>query len=474
MTTRRVPATSRPLAEPAPTRPWKQVVGTSPAVVVYERTLGGTLHARIWDPGINNWRKRSLGHRDRVKAVAWAQERVQELAAVKAAERGTQVTQRADGDGVVTATTAVLQGPPTVRGVMLLYLLHRTPTKKPLQQAEDRRRAQMWTQLYGDRVVPTLGSSEWTAFIRDRRAGVIDPHGHAVPEPDRQRVTERTVDADLVFAIAVFNWAVQWPRPGNAGLMLLERNPWAGAGKGVKRVLARPSSRRVQRAIAPTARYHATMAVAAQVTVWVPVDAAEGCHNARGRARRQRQAPSALPVLLLMAYHTGRRIAALCALTRDRLIWQDGVITHVRFPPLKDEDEVDIPVRSEVGAALALQCQRMAAYGDCVGLTWSPRAPVFPRLQRLLAWRPGDPEPAAIDRWQASKWLRKAEGLAKLEKLPRGLWHPYRRAWNTRRKHQPARDRQFLAGWKDQDTMNLYEHPDAESTAQTLLDDRDI
>jgi hypothetical protein len=35
-------------------------------------------------------------------------------------------------------------------------------------------------------------------------------------------------------------------------------------------------------------------------------------------------------------------------------------------------------------------------------------------------------------------WLRDAENKAKLPKLNGGLWHPYRRAWATSRKHLPT------------------------------------
>lgn len=37
-------------------------------------------------------------------------------------------------------------------------------------------------------------------------------------------------------------------------------------------------------------------------------------------------------------------------------------------------------------------------------------------------------------------WLESAEKAAGLAKLEGGLWHPYRRAWATSRKHLPAVD----------------------------------
>jgi hypothetical protein len=45
-----------------------------------------------------------------------------------------------------------------------------------------------------------------------------------------------------------------------------------------------------------------------------------------------------------------------------------------------------------------------------------------------------------MDRHLFDKWLTVAERQARLEKLVRGLWHPYRRKWATERKHLPLKD----------------------------------
>ncbi len=54
---------------------WAYTAGQKPhSVRVYERTPGGPVYARTWDSARGLWRKRSLGHRDRPKAKAFAHE----------------------------------------------------------------------------------------------------------------------------------------------------------------------------------------------------------------------------------------------------------------------------------------------------------------------------------------------------------------------------------------------------------------
>ena len=55
----------------------------------------------------------------------------------------------------------------------------------------------------------------------------------------------------------------------------------------------------------------------------------------------------------------------------------------------------------------------------------------------------------------------RAEGRAKLPKLERGRFHPYRRLFATERKHLPDVDVAEAAGWRDLRTMKRsYQQPD--------------
>jgi hypothetical protein len=87
-------------------------------------------------------------------------------------------------------------------------------------------------------------------------------------------------------------------------------------------------------------------------------------------------------------------------------------------------------------------------------------APVFPNLKRLE-------EP--ISKIAADHLLRSAEKKAKLPKFDRGLWHPYRRAWASERKHLPDIDTARVGGWRDLATMKTsYQQADAATMLKVI------
>lgn len=445
--------------------PWKATVGTWPRrVTVYERWVGGPLYGAVWDESARRMVKRSLGHRNRERALTWANTQAVKLAAARTAETGVpspgMASPRDPERGTVLAT---------VRGVVTLYVAERTPLKTGSgQRQEDRRRGAMWMALYGDLPVTALGASEWNAFVKDRASGALTPHGERVRDMEQRKpIGARGVDADLVFLIAVFNWACQTPRTDGTGDMLIERNPWGGAGPGVRRMLARPRNRAVKRPVARTERFEALCQVADRIHCELPSIDAAGL-------RKSVAQPSYLRVMLALAYHTGRRITAICRLTRDRLVRDEsGAIVAIRWPPLKDEDEAIVQVRASVGEAIDGQIMRIDALAAIVG--WHPTitAPVFPQPRALAEWKakPGQAPPPML-RWTASDWLTSAEALAGLPHLPQGAWHPFRRSWATRRKHLPRTDVAQAGGWKDEATMvRSYEQADDVTTARVILDD---
>lgn len=64
---------------------WSYRAGRRPnSVIVEERVPGGPLYVRVWDSsarnGNGNWIRRSLGHRDRDQAVAYATQHADQLA----------------------------------------------------------------------------------------------------------------------------------------------------------------------------------------------------------------------------------------------------------------------------------------------------------------------------------------------------------------------------------------------------------
>jgi integrase len=64
-----------------------------------------------------------------------------------------------------------------------------------------------------------------------------------------------------------------------------------------------------------------------------------------------------------------------------------------------------------------------------------------------------------VSRDSFGHWLADAERRANLPKLDGSLWHAYRRAWTTTRKHLPFVDFAAAGGWSDVSTLlKCYQH----------------
>ena len=75
-----------------------------------------------------------------------------------------------------------------------------------------------------------------------------------------------------------------------------------------------------------------------------------------------------------------------------------------------------------------------------------------------------------LDSAIASRWLRKAENLARLPKLPGTLWHAYRRKWATERKHLPDVDVAQAGGWKSLEALKRsYQQADVPTMVDVVM-----
>jgi integrase len=379
---------------------------------VEERTLGGVIYGRVWDPQMKRWLRESLKHRDKERAKAWALDQAAKLA---------------KGD------TAIRTGKVTLSMVFAAYSKHRTPRKTPGVQKADKRRSEMWTAVLGPHRDPhTISLSDWERFIDLRASGAIDARGREVPPEERRPVRARAVEADCNWLRWVFNWASKWRT--QSGHYLMRENPVRG--------YEAPREENPRRPVATQDRYEAVRAKSDHVMM-----------QTRWGKRATRR--SYVSELLDIVNGTGRRISAVCRLTYEDLRLDAGRYGAIRWPASTDKmkRESVVPISPQVRRALDRILRERPGIGA---------APLFPA-----------PADAAkpITRYLADKWLIEAEKLAELEPQEGSLWHAYRRKWATERKHLPDVDVAAVGGWKSVQTLKTaYQQADAETMLRVVLE----
>ena len=337
---------------------------------------------------------RSLGHRDWTRA----KRRADEFAAGFASP---------DLNGKAEAEPEPL----TLGTLFDIYGEEVTPAKTRHTRRHDRSATKMFLGFLGrNRDPATLSQRDWDRFIRERRAGRVGPSGRPV--------SDRSVEHDLKFLIAVLNWAGR--SKDERGCLLLERNPL--------RDLKLPKEKNPTRVVLTQAEYEALLRVSAQV-------------NWRFR------------VALVLAHETGHRIGAI-----RQLRWSDidfeGREVRWRAEHEKTGYEHVTPLTDEAVAALD------AAWRMGIG---TGNAPVLPA--------PRDAE-RCMSHVCAFKWWRKAQTLAGLEPKPRRGWHSLRRKFASDLMDTPLKVLCQLGGWKDPQTvLKCYQRPDA-GQLRTALEGR--
>lgn len=299
---------------------------------------------------------------------------------------------------------------------------------KPRTKKETEGRAKVLLAFFGSGLdVRTLTAKDQAAFVAARLAGGIRYDGDAVTAP----VRPRSVEADLVLLHSMLGWAARLRVNGGRWL---EFNPLEGVG--------RPREQNPRRPVATWERYDATRLAM--------------------QARREAAETSTVKALwakmelaLVLASSTGRRLGSIQHLQWDDFDFQNNRIHWRAEHDKKGRDSV-IPYP----AALLDEVRKLQRVVGALG-GW-----VFA----------GERKPERpMDRHLFDKWLRIAEADAELPKLEGGLWHPYRRAWATARKHLSLKDVAAAGGWKDYDTLlKCYQHPDEETLLQVTSEERKV
>lgn len=409
---------------------WSYSAGHPPHTVrVYERKGSPNLYVAVWDPEAKGGKgaevKRSLGHADREKAKAYADDLAPKLRK--------------------QAGTAPAEPPAATAGrVFRLYKRHRTPDKGEWQQGADKRHAELWSRVLGSGFdLSRLSRREWDPFLRKRRTGAIDARGNPVPEKQRTEVGARTVEKDCVWFRAVCRWAMEYR--DESGEPLLDRDPTLG--------LEIPREKNPSRPVATHDRVDAIRAVADQVNARVEVD-----------GERTRLA-STFAEIFEVVVGTGRRISAVCSLRVEDLDPEQTPETpHGAIVWPEDTDKMGkrwrCPISAPVREALESALAKRRARGR-VG-----KGPLFPSPEDLE-------EP--VDYTVASSWLQRAEELAKVEPLDGSLWHAYRRLWASSRKDLPDVDVARAGGWASLDALQqAYQQPDDATMLRVVEHDAEL
>ncbi len=337
---------------------------------------------------------RSLGHREWTRAKRQADE-------FAAGFVGPEIGGKAKAE----------PDPLTLEMLFDIYGEEVTPTKTERVRHRDRIGTRMFLDLLGrDRRPETLSQRDWDRFIRERRAGRIGPSG--------KPVSNRTIELDLKFLLAVLNWATK--SRDEEGRMLLDRNPLRG--------LTTPKEKNPARVVLSEEEYQAMLGVSRQVD-W------------------------RFHVAFVLAHETGHRIGAI-----RNLRWGDidfeGREVRWRAEHEKTGYEHVTPMTDEAVAVL----QEAGVMGTEAG-----NAPVLPSSRDATR---------SVDRSSVFHWWSKAETLAGLEPKPRRGWHSLRRKFASDLMDLPLKVLCELGGWRDAQTvLRCYQRPSA-GQLRTALEGR--
>ena len=298
--------------------------------------------------------------------------------------------------------------PLTLGRLFDIYREEVTPTKAETSQRSDRAATKMFLQFFGgDRRPETLSQRDWDRFIRARRAGRIGASGRPV--------SDRTIECDLKFLIAVFNWSAR--SKDEQGHPLLDSNPLKG--------LRTPTEKNPTRVVLAEEEYRALLRVSREVD-W------------------------RFHVALVLAHETGHRIGAIRKLRWSDIDLEDGVVRW-RAEHEKTGYEHCTPVTAAALTALKEAQSRSPETGD------TPVLPASTDASRCAG------------RSLVRYWWNRAQKLAGLEPQRGRGWHSLRRKFASDLMDQPLKVLCELGGWKTAKTvLQCYQRADEDRLRKAL------
>ena len=398
---------------PRPRKAWTKTVEESGLQVrVYERSPGSVLYREV---RLSDGKDRkSLGHRDKRLAEEQARELARQIVQLRLAGH--------------------TRGPVTLGQLVSAYLTYRGPQLSARRRQFIQGATTLFLRHLGPGfVVDDFGQHHVDTYLTERRSGRLVPDDHRATESPR----DGTLRNELQALSGICNWACGFKRHRER---LLTYNPVRGIRQPLEQNPVRPR--------ATQERYAKLLAVADEV-------------DPSGGFR----------LMLVLAWHTGRRINAICHLRRSDVLL-GGQETRRALAAVGEDEAL---------ADAWPDALRWAAEWDKGGyLTFSPMpAVVKEEVARYLrkhacvgdAWL----FPSGRDRERpqtmlmAGYYLTRAEAAAGLPHLHRGGWHAFRRAWATARKSLPIQDVMQAGGWRDVKALQTaYQGADAETVRKVV------
>lgn len=304
----------------------------------------------------------------------------------------------------------------TLRHLLMAYRRERTSHQADKSTKGDELRViSLALAVFGQNASPSeIGEKDALRLHRLRTSGAIDSHGRPVPEGKRKTVSDSTASADIKTLRRMFAWGV---RNGHITANRLD---------GLKL----PANADPKRPLMTEERYLALRAVAPQV------------RSRFGTWQKWVEEESYLEVLLDLAWHTGHRISTLVQLREEYFHPDEGPYGALFLPAeiMKMNRDVHIPISEAARAAIDKQLVR----------------------ERPNDWLFASPmkQEVHLNTGIARQWIHRAEELAKLDHLPGGGWHMFRRGFLTQRKGMSEADLAALAGFKNPNIMrSIYQQP---------------
>ena len=335
---------------------------------------------------------RSLGHRDWTRAKKQADE-------FAAGFVGPDLNGTAEAE----------PEPLTLETLFEIYGEEVTPAKGEKSRRYDRVAMTMFLGFFGkERDPATLSQRDWDRFIRERRSGWVGPSG--------KPVSDRTVEYDLRFLIAVLNWASK--SRDEKGRLLLDSNPLKG--------LKTPKEKNPTRVVLSDEEYAALLGVSREVD-W------------------------RYHVALVLAHETGHRIGAI-----RHLRWSDIDFEDRTFVWRAEHEKTGYEHVTPMTAEALVVLEEAAERGD----PETGNSPVLPA--------PGDTSKCA-GRSLARRWWNRAQKLAGLEPRRGRGWHSLRRKFASDLMALPLKVLCELGGWKEAQTvLRCYQQADSGQLRKAL------